>query len=93
LIYGCRRSTTVFSENYATLARLSLPKFREVCQKYPKLEAEMKDNIMKKYNDPFRKFMMDSLMKVPYYSAFSDDDKNFFAFNFEQQNFKQGSVI
>ncbi len=53
----------------------------------------MKDNIMKKYNDPFRKFMMDSLMKVPYYSAFSDDDKNFFAFNFEQQNFKQGSII
>lgn len=39
---------------------------------------------MKTYNDPFRKFIFDSMMKVPYFEQLNDDDKNNLAFNFEQ---------
>jgi hypothetical protein len=56
----------VYSENYATLARLSAEKFKEILQKYPKLEVMMKA-FMKTYNDPFRKFIFDSMQKVPYF--------------------------
>jgi hypothetical protein len=48
------------------LARLSAEKFKEILQKYPKLEVMMKA-FMKTYNDPFRKFIFDSMQKVPYF--------------------------
>eukprot|EP00347_Sterkiella_histriomuscorum_P002268 403368814 len=92
LIYNCRRSTSVLSQNYSTLAKLSQVKFKEIIQKFPKLEILMKSH-MKLYNDPQLVFIMQSLTKVPYFDFLSDDDRNSLVFNFEQQNFKKWSLI
>ena len=40
-------------------------------------------NFMKTYNDPFRKFVFDTMQKVEYFEQLSDDDKHNIAFNFE----------
>jgi CRP-like cAMP-binding protein len=74
-MYGCKRSTTVFSENYSTLAKLPQEKFHEIIQKYPKLDTQMKLQI-KNYKDNHRLFILKALNKVPHFEFLKDDDRN-----------------
>eukprot|EP00347_Sterkiella_histriomuscorum_P003751 403363088 len=92
LLYNCKRSTTVFSDNYSTLAKLSYEKFHEILQLFPKLEVQMKIHI-KTYNDPQRLFIKACLDRVPHFEFLKEDDKNSLQFNFDQINFKKGDHL
>jgi CRP-like cAMP-binding protein len=37
MIYGCKRSATVISKKYSTLAKLSRAKFREIATELPEI--------------------------------------------------------
>ncbi|CDW81607.1 UNKNOWN [Stylonychia lemnae] len=88
----CKRQASVIAQNYSTLARLSYDKFKEVVQKYPKLQTQMK-GFIKGYDDPITKFMTETLEKIPYYDYFDDDDRISIIYNFTMKNYQKGSLI
>ena len=51
LIYKCKRSATVISNNYNTFARIIKPRFREITSEFPEYEACLKENALKSYRD------------------------------------------
>ena len=38
MIYGCRRTCTIVSKKYTTVARLSYPKFKEINTEFPEFQ-------------------------------------------------------
>jgi CRP-like cAMP-binding protein len=45
LIYGCKRSTTVHSTKYSTLAMLNKTHFKEILIEFPDLQSQLKKHI------------------------------------------------
>ena len=60
LIYGCKRTGTVVSRKYSTLAKLTKEKHREIITDFPDLVDELKEGIFK-YNDGMKRFIMKSM--------------------------------
>ena len=51
LIYQTRRTATVISCNYNTLARMQYNRYLEVISDFPEYETCLKDYVLKTYND------------------------------------------
>lgn len=45
LVYSCKRSATVISRNYNTLANMNGERFRELVAEYPEYEKELKKHV------------------------------------------------
>lgn len=45
LIYGCKRTATVISKNYTTLAKLTKQKFKEMTTEFPEISTVLKQGI------------------------------------------------
>lgn len=67
LLYGCKRSASVISRNYNTLAFMTQDRFRELIAEYPEYEAELKKHVRLTYNDPKIRFIKTMLMRVEYF--------------------------
>ena len=70
LLYGCRRTATIVSSKYSTLAKLSLHKFKGIATEFPDLVDVLKKGIYQ-YNDPMKRFMKQSLVLVDYFQSMS----------------------
>ena len=57
LIYGCKRTATVCSLKYSTLATLTKKNYQEILLEYPDLESHLK-NFIYKYNDRMKRFIL-----------------------------------
>jgi CRP-like cAMP-binding protein len=66
MIYGCKRTATVVSRKYTTLAILSKPKFLMITTEFPKFKDILKRGIFK-YNDKMKRFMKQCLRKIEYF--------------------------
>lgn len=66
LVYGCKRTATVISRKYSTLAKLSKAKFNQVTTEFPRFKEILKKGIFK-YNDRMKKFTRNCLKKIPYF--------------------------
>lgn len=60
MIYGCRRTCTIISRKYSTLAVLTFAKYREISTEFPDLSSQLKEGIYK-YKDGLKKFMLEGL--------------------------------
>jgi CRP-like cAMP-binding protein len=67
LIYKCKRTATVVSRNYNTLARLSYVKWRDVVNVYPKYLEYLKYSLYN-YNDVRKQFFKKMISEVFYFS-------------------------
>jgi len=91
-MYNCLRSSTVWSENYSTLARITRQQFIDITRKSQVLEEEMTDRI-NFYTDSNRSYTLECLERIPFFSNLSQEDKNALVFNFELKTYKKGSMI
>lgn len=66
LLYGCKRSATVLSTKYSSLALLTKEKFKEIATEYPDLVNILKDGIFK-YNDRMKRFVTHMIDRVDYF--------------------------
>lgn len=66
LIYGCKRTSTIVSRKYTTLAKLTKAKFNVITTEFPKFKEVLKKGIFK-YNDKMKRFMKQCLRKVEYF--------------------------
>ena len=60
LIYGCKRTATVKSSKYSTLAILKKAQYKEVLVEFPEMEEQLKKSIYA-YNDRMKRFTKKSI--------------------------------
>ena len=68
LIYKCRRTATVVSRNYNTMARLTYPQLRSIINEYPLYLKYLKQYLFH-YDDEKKKFLLNLIKKVFYFKA------------------------
>jgi CRP-like cAMP-binding protein len=66
LIYKCKRSASVISRNYNTLAKITSNRYRELVAEYPEYEIELKKYVRETYNDPKIQFVIKMIERVEY---------------------------
>lgn len=73
MIYKCRRTATVVSRNYNTMARITYDRYREVTNEYPEFQRLLKDHLYK-YNDKKKEFLQSLVKRVYYFSQDLDQE-------------------
>ena len=73
MLYNCRRSATVESGNYNTLAKIMKHRFRELLSEYPEYEVCLKKHIREEYLDPKTKFLFEMIRNVEYFKNQPDE--------------------
>ena len=67
LIYKCKRSASVISRNYNTLAKMTGSRYRELVAEYPEYEIALKKHVRETYDDPKIRFVIAMLERVDYF--------------------------
>jgi len=89
LIYGCKRTATVISRKYTTLAKLSKATYSEVTTEFPKIREILKKGVFK-YNDRMKRFIKASIKKVEYFADAGDDAMHDLMYNFTLKPWQEG---
>lgn len=92
LIYNCRRSASVLSSNYNTLARLLQSRYRELVAEYPEYQVELKKHLME-YDDPKIRFMLKMIQKVVYLQNIEKEAIYDIMFSLVPVNYESGTVV
>lgn len=94
LIYDRRRTCSVVSLNYCTLATISRPDFLEIKRDshFDQIENQFKQHICL-YEDEIKLFAEYELNKVDYFRHLSPPTKNDVIFSMEKITFTPGSLI
>ena len=66
LIYGLKRTATVRSKNYGSLAKLTQSKLEDLHKSFPSLKTHFKKYILK-YHDTLRAFLEMEMDKITYF--------------------------
>lgn len=66
LIFGCKRTATVESSKYSTLAKLSKQDYKEALIEFPIMQTLLKNGIYQ-YHDRMKRFIKNSLNKIHYF--------------------------
>ena len=96
LIYKCKRSATVISSNYNTLATLQAPRFRELVSEFPEYEEALKQHLREEYGDgkdPKLIFYKGMVMRVDYMEKISDETLYDVIFGLVSKDYESGTVI
>jgi hypothetical protein len=72
MIYKCRRTATVISRNYNTLAILSEDDFKSLISEYPEYLKFLKASLCD-YVDKKKKFLIKMVRKITYFNQLSVD--------------------
>ena len=73
MIYKCKRTATVVSRNYNTMARITYDRYREVTNEYPEFQRLLKDHLYK-YNDKKKEFLQSLVRRVYYFNQDLDQE-------------------
>lgn len=92
LVYGCKRTSTVMSRKYTTLAKLTKAKFHMVITEFPKFKEILKKGIYK-YNDRMKKFMKSCLKKIPYFSGVTEDAIHDVIYHMHLKHYSEGEIL
>jgi CRP-like cAMP-binding protein len=69
LLKSCKRTATVTSKNYSTLAAMNKMNFDELVQRYPDVKEAFNRFIMISYNDKWKKFQKRALRNIDYLNS------------------------
>lgn len=92
LLYDSKRTATVKSQNYGSLAKLTKSGFDTLKKQFPSLETEFKQYIFK-YKDDLRTFLEMECDKIPYFNALSMITKQEILFSMERRTYNEGDNI
>lgn len=92
LIYNCRRTATVTSLNYGSLAKLTKTGFSEMSQQFPSMMTSFKQNIYK-YKDELRTFLEMECDKIRFFRDLSMLTKQELLNNMERKTYFKDTMI
>lgn len=72
LIYGCKRSASIYSEQYGTTSVIHGSEFENIMQAYPEFRTFLTQNIDYRYADELRCFLVKALRQVDYLADLDD---------------------
>ena len=96
LIYKCKRSATVISSNYNTLATLQAPRFRELVSEFPEYEEALKTHLKEEYGDkkdPKLIFYTEMIKRLDYMEKIGDEALYDVIFSLSSKDYESGTVI
>ncbi|CAI2370632.1 unnamed protein product [Moneuplotes crassus] len=74
LIKKCKRTASVISKNYTTLASFHENDFDSLIEEYPFIKQKMESKMIDEYNDPWKKFVKKVLRNIDYLSYCVSDE-------------------
>ena len=92
MIFEGKRTATVTSVNYGTLARLKRSDYMELTKSFETFTSEFKNQIYK-YQDDQTMWLMVEMDKISYFRSLSLATKQEIIFNMERLTFEKGSLI
>jgi len=92
LIFNSRRTSTVKSLNYGSLARLTEGGFKSLSRQFPSLTTAFKEYIFK-YKDDLRTFLEMECDKIKYFRDLSMITKQELLYNMERKTYEEGRSI
>lgn len=92
LIYGLKRTATVISQNYGSLACLTQSSLEELSKKFTSIKMQFKNYIFK-YNDTLRAFLEMEMDKITYFEPLNMITKQELLYSMERRTYDAGSVI
>jgi CRP-like cAMP-binding protein len=92
LIYGCKRTATIVSRKYTTLAKLTKDIYTEINTEFPKIREILKKGIFK-YSDRMKRFIKTCLKKVEYFAEAKDDAMHDLMYAFSLRHWQEGEII
>ena len=93
LIYGLRRTATVKSTNYGSLARLTSKSLEEnLLKHFPTITKQFKKYIFK-YNDTLRAFLEMEMDKITFFQSLSMITKQELLYNMERKTYDMDELI
>ena len=72
LLLNCKRTATVRTSNYTTIACVNKPTFQDLCQQYIELSYKLREKL-KSYNDKIKLFFYTSLRSIDFMSNLDND--------------------
>ena len=96
LIYKCKRSATVISSNYNTLATLIAARFKEVISEFPEYENCLRQHIISEYGDqkdPKITFTRRMIKRVHYLKNVDNEILFDIMFSLKSKNFEKDTVV
>lgn len=92
MLFECKRTATVRSENYGTLALLKKSHFLELSKTFENFSSFIKKQIYK-YSDELTLWLNIEMDKIPYFRYLSLDTKQELIYAMERQTYEKGSLI
>lgn len=92
LIFNSRRTATVKSLNYGSLAKLTEQGFKSLERQFPSLSTSFKEYCFK-YKDDLRTFLEMECDKIKYFSALSNITKQELLYSMERRTYEAGKPI
>lgn len=92
LIYGCKRTASVESFKYSTLARLQKDHYHEIALEFTTFGTQLKKQIFQ-YKDKMKDIMFICLNRIEYFKDIGDDALHDIMYNSITQNCAKGSYL
>lgn len=92
LLCGCKRTATVKTNTYSTLAFITHSIFKDMCQQFVEVTENLKMK-MKEYNDKLKAFLRIVIRNVPYMSNLDDDTLNEIAYHLKEKYYDKDEII
>jgi CRP-like cAMP-binding protein len=92
MIYDCKRTATVTSMKYSTLAMLKKDFYKEILIEFPNLQEQLKKSIFQ-YKDRMKRFIINSIMKIEYFQNIGDDAVHDIIYSLKGKKFNKGEIL
>ncbi len=84
MVYETKRTATITSRKYGTLAKLTKPKYKELIIEYPEIINSLKEGIYK-YNDKLKNFQLKSIDKIDFFQGIGEDAQHALIYNLKNE--------
>lgn len=92
LLCGCKRTASVKTNNYSTLASLDKHAFRDMCHQYVDVREKLKQNL-KSYTDKLKMFLKFTLKSIPFMRNLSDEAIEEVTYHLKQKYVDENEII
>jgi CRP-like cAMP-binding protein len=92
LVYNTKRTATVTTSVYSSLAEISKLDFLNLARKYPDLMTSFKARV-KQYKDPFRCFLKNCLNRIVYFQGLPDELQDELIYSMESTVYEAKATV
>lgn len=93
LLYKCKRTAKILSNNYCTLGRMTESNFKDFLNKFSYNIEEKFREIIYNYDDPMTTFLLSSIEKIDYFNNVSEKTKRDIVYSLNPVNFDKGGLL